>query len=128
MAKGRAVRPRAADETFGQRLARRYLRADFRGGEALVPEASAMSFTTLHSYLSSSRASRWLTRWFWSGVLLCCLIALFGVGFVVFAGRASGITAVAVAAFGLLLLFFVARLQAGVRCMFRLRRAARRRR
>lgn len=126
MVKDEAMRPRASEETFGQRLARRYLRAEFRGAEAIAPEPSATSFTTLNSYLASSRAARWFERWFWSLILLCCLAALCGVVFVLFSGSASGGVAVALAAFGLLLLAFTVHLQAGVRCMFRMRHAKRR--
>ncbi|WP_026922487.1 hypothetical protein [Glycomyces arizonensis] len=122
MAKGRAVRPRAADEAFGQRLARRYLRADFRGGENAVPHPAGglAARHSLNSYLESSRTSRWFERWFWSFVLLCCLVALFFTGLAFFIDQApTGGAAVVLVAFGLLILVFAVRLQAGVRCMFR---------
>ncbi|WP_026929424.1 hypothetical protein [Glycomyces tenuis] len=125
MAKGEAAPRRAAGERFGQRLVRRYLRAEFRGGERVAPTPAEgpRSGTTLNGYRAASRASRRLTRWFWSFVLFCCLVALFSVGLVFATGRVPlGGFAVLLAAFGLLLLVFAARLQAGVRCMFRHRR------
>lgn len=124
-----ADHPEGRGESLTRRFVRRYLRADFRGGECPVPfpaEGLAVR-TTVNGHLRSSRFERFAMRWFWGGMLAVCTVAL---AFVILAVTISppdeAVTALALTGFGLLLLVFVVRLQAGVRCLFRLRHRGRR--
>ena len=109
-------------------MARRYVRADFRGGEHLVPyPANGLAAReTLNSYLESSRASRWFGRWFWAGFLVVGVFSFIAVAVVLFTGRPPLGVALLLAGFDLVVLAFVVHLQAGVRCMFRHRHARQR--
>lgn len=116
---------RASDETWGQRWVRRWVRAQFRGGERPAPimYMPGQNVNTLNDYLASGRFERWADRWFWLAVFICAFVG---------AALSLGLAASdlpkfwGAAVFGAFLLFFAFRVLAGVRCLFRNRKRARR--
>lgn len=118
---------RASDETRGQAFVRRWVHARFRGGEKAVPnpQTPGLATNTLNTYLASSSAGRWFERWFWAFVCVAAFIsAALSIGFMV-TERSAPFWLIA---FVPLVLVFALRIQAGVRCLFRHRKAPRRKR
>lgn len=123
-------RSSASGESFRERFVRKYVRAQLRGGESVIPwptEGVGVSHSG-NSYLASSPVGRWFTRWLYTFVLVSCIFALaFLAAFLITQNRdltASGY--VMFSALGVLIVLFATRLQYGVRWMFRHRRDARR--
>src|SRR5699024_3403658 len=116
---------RASDETFWQRWVRRWVRAQFRGGERPVPTPGmpGQNVNTLDDHLASGRFERWADRWFW--LVMGIVVALSAVASIAVwvADRSAPWW---VLAFGGLLVVFAGRILAGVRCLFRHRHRPRR--
>ncbi|WP_166982621.1 amiloride-sensitive sodium channel family protein [Paramicrobacterium fandaimingii] len=116
---------RASDETWGQRWVRRWVHAQFRGGERPVPtpEVPGANVNTLNDYLASGPFARWAERWFW---LVMFIVAVVAAGLCIGLALSNLAAYWGAAVFGLALLYFALRILAGVRCLFRNRKRPRR--
>ncbi|QPZ38806.1 hypothetical protein [Paramicrobacterium chengjingii] len=116
---------KASEETFGQRWVRRWVRAQFRGGErpAPTPEVPGLNVNTLNDYLASGPSARWAERWFWLAAFVIVVVAsVLSIGL----GVSDPAEYWGAAVFGIALLLCAFRILAGVRCLFRNRKRQRR--